>query len=93
MLEIVKALLSFVEKLALVPEAPVPVFPYSWNVTWPVRSSPVFQILQPALLMMLESAVFWKQTRAYSPHGRPRYTPPDVAVVEDAAATLDLLIT
>lgn len=64
--------LSFVAKLALVPEAPVPVFPYSPKVTCPVRSSPVFQMRHPALLMTALNDDFWNTTRAYSPHGLPR---------------------
>lgn len=64
--------LSFVAKLALVPEAPAPVFAYSPKVTWPVRSSPVFQMRHPAPLMTALIEVFWKTTRAYSPHGLPR---------------------
>ena len=64
MFEIMRAELNLVEKLALVPEAPVPALPYSWKVTWSVRSSPVFQIVQPALLMMELKEVLWKQTLA-----------------------------
>jgi len=50
--------LSFVEKLALVPEAPVPVLPYSWKVTSAVFGVLVLHISQPALLITAPSTVF-----------------------------------
>lgn len=64
--------LSFVAKLARVPDAPAPVLLYSPNSTSSVRSSPVFQTCHPALLMTSLISVFWYTTRAYAPHGRPR---------------------
>lgn len=72
MVEILIALLNFLEKLALVPLAPVPVFPYSENVTLAVFGVLLDHCSQPALLIILPRTVFWKQTRAHSVHGRPR---------------------
>lgn len=86
-------LLNLVEKLALVPLAPLPVLPYSWNETPEVLGSPVFQIDQPAELITELMTVFWKQTLAYCPHGRPRYTDPLPADEPPDAAMDDLLIT
>ena len=50
MAEMDTAELSLVEKLARVPCEPGPVLAYSPKSTLLVRSSPAFQILQPALL-------------------------------------------
>jgi hypothetical protein len=93
MVEMLKALLSFVEKLALVPLAPVPVLPYSSRSTLPVLGVLVLQTSHPALLIMAPRTVFWKHTRAYWLHGRPRYTVPEAAVDEVEVLTEDLLIT
>jgi len=87
------AALSLLEKLALVPEAPVPVFPYSWKTASSVFETLVLQTSHPALLMIELKLVSWKQTRAYSLHGRPRKTVPAVAVDEEEVVTVDLLIT
>ena len=67
-----RAELSLVEKLALVPEAPVPVLPYSSNVTSSVFGELELHSSQPALLIMAPKTVSWKHTLAYSDHGRPR---------------------
>lgn len=91
--EMDKAALSLVEKLALVPEAPVPVFPYSSNVTSAVFGVLVLHSSHPADAMMAPRIVSWKQTRAYSDHGRPRKTVPVAAVEEVDVETEDLLIT
>jgi len=72
MVEIPTAEPNLVENGALVPDAPAPVFPYSPKYTLLVRSSPEFQILQPAELMTLDMDVRWNTTRAYCLHGRPR---------------------
>jgi hypothetical protein len=68
----VTAELIVVAKEALVPDAPVPVFPYSWNVTSAVFGKLEDQTSQPALLIIALKTVFWKSTLAYSDHGRPR---------------------
>lgn len=62
--EILTALVNFFEKLALVPDAPSPLFPYSPNSTLSVLASPLFQIAQPALLITLLKFEFWNTTRA-----------------------------
>lgn len=67
--EMEMGLLSFDEKLVL---APLPVFPYSWNVTYAVLGELELQTSRPAEAIIEISAVFWKQTLAYSLHGRPR---------------------
>jgi hypothetical protein len=72
MVLIATALESLEAKEALVPEAPVPSFPYSAKVTCPVLEVEVDHTSHPAELMMLLKSVFWKTTRAYSDHGRPR---------------------
>ena len=72
MVEMVRAELSSVEKLARVPDAPSPVLPYSSKVTYSVLGSLELHSSQPAELMMSLKTVFWKQTLAYSDHGRPR---------------------
>jgi len=90
MVEIDTAELSFVEKLARVPEAPVPVLEYSWKVTAAVFGVLLLHCSHPALLIRAPKAVFWKQTLAYWLHGRPRYTVPAPAVELE---TVDLLMT
>jgi len=93
MVLIVTAELNFDEKLALVPDAPVPVFPNSWNVTASVFGVAVLQIDQPAPLITDPITVFCTTTRAHSDQGRPRYAVPVLAVVGDATSMEDLLIT
>lgn len=89
----VRALLSLVAKLARVPLAPVPVFPYSPKRTFAVLGVLVLHTSQPALLITLPRTVFWKTTRAYCDQGRPRYVEPAAAVEEPDVETDDLLIT
>lgn len=91
--EIVTAELSLLEKLALVPDAPVPVLPYSWKVTSSVFARLVLHCSQPAELTIDPRVVRWKTTLAYSLQGLPRKTVPLPAVELLLPETEDLLIT
>jgi hypothetical protein len=71
MAEIATGSLNFSEKLARVPFAPAPVFPYSAKVTFSVLGVEVDHSVQPAELTTLVMEVFWKSTRAYWDQGRP----------------------
>lgn len=61
--EMLTALGSFFEKLALVPEAPAPVLLYSPYSTWSVLGESVPQMCQPAALITLLRLVLWNTTR------------------------------
>jgi len=56
--EMVAAELSLEEKLALVPEAPAPVLPYSWNVALAVFGVLVLHCSHPAPLIIAPKTVF-----------------------------------
>jgi hypothetical protein len=73
-------LVNFFANLALAPEAPAPVLPYSAKSTLSIFSLPFCQTDQPTEFTTEPSLQFWKTTRAKLRHGRPKYVLPAPAV-------------